>query len=105
VVSAKPGVRLLAPAAGARLGAPPALSWTAVPKASYYNVQLFKGRAKVLSAWPTKPSFKVAHSWKFGGRRHRLAPGSYRWYVWPGYGRQSANHYGRPVGHATFVIK
>ena len=94
----------LAPAPGTRLAAPPTLRWTAVTKASYYNVQLFKG-SKILSAWPTKASFKLARTWRFRGRRHRLAPGRYRWYVWPGYGPQSANHYGKPVGHATFVIK
>ncbi len=103
--SAKPGMRLLAPAPGSRLAAPPALSWTAIPKASYYNVQLFKGGTKILSAWPTKASFKLARSWKFGGKRHRLARGRYHWYVWPGYGPQRANKYGKPVGHATFVIK
>jgi len=104
-VSAKPGMRLLTPAAGARLGAPPTLSWTAIPKASYYNVQLFKGGSKILSAWPTTASFKLARRWTFAGRRHRLAAGRYRWYVWPGYGAQSANKYGKPVGHATFVIR
>ena len=91
--------------ARSRLAAPPALSWTAIPKASYYNVQLFKGGTKILSAWPTKASFKLARSWKFGGKRHRLARGRYHWYVWPGYGPQRANKYGKPVGHATFVIK
>ena len=103
-VKITPGIRLLAPSPNAHLTAPPTLRWTAIPKASYYNVQLFKG-SKILSAWPTKASFKLARTWRFRGRRHRLAPGRYRWYVWPGYGPQSANHYGKPVGHATFVIK
>ena len=103
-IKVKPGIRLLAPSPNARLKAPPTLRWTEIPKASYYNVQLFKG-SKILSAWPTKASFKLARSWKFGGRRHRLARGRYRWYVWPGYGRQSANKYGKPVGHAAFVIR
>jgi hypothetical protein len=103
-IKVKPGIRLLSPTPNARLTNPPTLRWTAIPRASYYNVQLFRG-PKILSAWPTTASFKLARSWKFGGRRHRLARGRYHWYVWPGYGPQSANHYGKPLGHATFVIK
>jgi hypothetical protein len=103
-VKVTPGIRLLSPSPNARLKDPPTLRWTAIPKASYYNVQLFKG-SKILSAWPTRASFRLAHSWKFGGKRHRLARGRYHWYVWPGYGPQRKAHYGRPVGHATFVIK
>ena len=104
-VTAKPGMRLLAPAAGASLSAPPALSWTAIPKASYYNVQLFKGKTKVLSAWPTKAGLHLKRTWRFGGHRHRLARGTYRWYVWPGFGSRKAAHYGHVVGTATFVIR
>jgi hypothetical protein len=99
-----PGVRLLSPQPNARLSAPPTLRWTEIPKASYYNVQLFRG-SKILSAWPTRATLKLARSWKFGGRRHKLAPGRYSWYVWPGYGPQRKAHYGRVVGHATFVIR
>ena len=104
-VTAKPGMRLLAPAAGASLSAPPALSWTAVPKASYYNVQLFKGKKKILSTWPTKAGLQLKRTWRFGGHRHRLARGTYRWYVWPGFGSRKAAHYGHVVGTATFSIR
>jgi hypothetical protein len=100
----KPGVRLLSPAAGTRLATPPTLRWTPVTKASYYNVQLFRG-SKILSAWPTHASFRLARRWRFGGRLHRLAPGRYRWFVWPGYGPQRKAHYGKVLGSATFVIR
>jgi hypothetical protein len=100
----RPGIRLLAPQADARLSGPPTLRWTAVRKASYYNVQLFRG-SKILSAWPRHASLRLARSWRFAGRRHRLAPGRYHWYVWPGYGPQSASRYGRAVGNAVFVIR
>ncbi|HEY2319250.1 MAG TPA: hypothetical protein VGH67_13185 [Solirubrobacteraceae bacterium] len=104
-LTAKPGMRLLAPAAGARLSAPPALSWTAIPKAAYYNVQLFKGRQKILSAWPAKPGLHLKRTWRFGGHRRRLGRGTYRWYVWPGFGARKAARYGRRIGSATFVIR
>jgi hypothetical protein len=103
-VTVRPGIRLLAPGPNAHLSAPPTLRWTEIPKASYYNVQLFRG-SKILSAWPTHPSMKLSRSWRFGGKRHRLARGRYHWYVWPGYGPQRDAHYGRAVGNAVFVIR
>ncbi|MFL5861907.1 MAG: hypothetical protein ACJ780_14190 [Solirubrobacteraceae bacterium] len=105
MVSAIPGARLLSPAPGAHLGAPPTLNWTAIPKASYYNVQLFKGREKLLSAWPPKPNLHLKRTWRFAGQHHRLTRGRYRWYVWPGFGSRKAAHYGHRVGTATFVIR
>jgi hypothetical protein len=99
----RPGIRLLSPRPNARLGGPPTLRWTEIPKASYYNVQLFRG-SKILSAWPTRASLKLPRTWRFAGKRHRLAPGRYRWYVWPGYGPQRAARYGKALGHATFII-
>ena len=103
-VTVTPGIRLLAPRPNAHLSAPPTLRWTEIPKASYYNVQLFRG-SKILSAWPTHPSMRLSRTWRFGGKRHRLAPGRYHWYVWPGYGPQRDAHYGRAVGNAVFVIR
>ena len=103
-VTVRPGIRLLTPRPNAHLSAPPTLRWTEIPKASYYNVQLFRG-SKILSAWPTHPSMRLSRTWRFGGKRHRLAPGRYHWYVWPGYGPQRDAHYGRAVGNAVFVIR
>ena len=104
-VTSTPGARLLAPLPGARLSSPPSLSWTAVSKAAYYNVQLFKGKTKILSAWPTKAGLQLKRTWRFGGHRHRLARGTYRWYVWPGFGPRKAARYGHVVGSATFSIR
>ncbi len=42
--------------------------------------------------------------WKFQGRRYRLKPGKYRWYVWPGLGRRKAGRYGHMIGSGTFVV-
>ncbi len=41
-----PGPRLLSPADGARVTAPPVLTWTPIRDASYYNVQLYRGAAR-----------------------------------------------------------
>jgi hypothetical protein len=94
---------LLSPAPAERVTAPPNLVWTPVRRASYYNIQLIRGR-RVLSAWPVRPSFQLRRTWLYKGRRYRLRPGVYRWYVWPGYGRVSAARYGRPLGSSSFVV-
>jgi hypothetical protein len=96
---------LLSPAPGARvsLKSPPRLIWTPVKRASYYNLQLIRGR-KVLSAWPLRPGFQLPRTWIYKGRRYRLQPGVYRWYVWPGFGRISAGRFGRLLGSSTFVV-
>jgi hypothetical protein len=100
-----PGPRLFAPPAGARLDGPPKLRWTRVRGAEYYNVQLFRGRRKILSAWPTKPHLQLDAKWRYAGHKRRLKSGKrYRWFVWPGEGSRSANDYGRLIGARTFVM-
>jgi hypothetical protein len=94
---------LLYPAAAERVTSPPNLAWTRVKGASYYNLQLVRGR-KVLSAWPLRTNFRLRRTWTYRGRRYRLRPGVYRWYVWPGFGRISAARYGRLLGSSTFVV-
>lgn len=104
-VRATPGARLLSPALNAHVTAPPMLSWTPVPGATYYNVQLFRADpSKVLSEWPKHASAQLRRKWRFDGRRYRLKPGKYRWYVWPGFGRRSAGRYGHMIGAGTFVV-
>jgi hypothetical protein len=95
---------LLAPRGGARVTKPPLLVWRRVARAGYYNVQLFRGKQKILSAWPNRARLRLQARWKFAGRVRRLTPGSYRWYVWPGYGVPSARNYGQLLGESTFVV-
>ena len=95
---------LLGPAVNARVTAPPVLRWSAVRNATYYNVQLFRNGKKILTTWPASTSFKLRQSWRYDGRRQRLAPGRYRWYVWPGFGKRSANRYGKLIGSRVFVV-
>jgi hypothetical protein len=94
---------LLSPTPGATVKRPPFLDWIPVRGATYYNLQIVRGR-KVLSAWPAQSSFRLRRTWMFNGRRYQLRPGTYRWYVWPGYGRISASRYGRLLGSSTFVV-
>ncbi len=96
---------LYLPAAGARVKAGDTLAWAPVKGASYYNVQLYRGSLKVLSVWPRDARLRLPRNWSFNGKQDRLAPGRYRWFVWPGRGPLKAAHYGRLLGGSTFVVR
>jgi hypothetical protein len=95
---------LFSPLPGAAVAAPPTLAWASVKGAAYYNVLLMRGR-KIFAAWPTRTSFRLPKTWRYKGRRYRLRPGVYRWYVFPGFGRISAARYGRLLGGSSFVFR
>jgi hypothetical protein len=87
--------------------------WRTVKGARYYNLQLFRGgervlaagtAVKVLSTWPTRTSFVLKRRWKYEGKRYKLSPGVYTWYVWPGLGPRSAAEYGPLLGASSFQV-
>lgn len=86
-----------------RAAAIPVLRWRPVRGAGYYHVQLFRRGERILAAWPKTPQLPLESSWTWDGRRHRLAPGSYRWYVWSGFGPRSTARYFR-LGTAAFTV-
>ena len=114
-VAARPQAPLIAPIDGASVTAPPVLRWQAAPRATYYNVQLWLQRAsgqqqavrpvKVLSAWPAAPRLKLTARWTYEGNVYRLVPGTYRWYVFPGFGKLSQARYGALLGQSAFTVK
>ena len=104
-VTAVPQAPLSAPVNGAIVALPPTLAWRKDPRASYYNVQLFRGATKVLTSWPTHPWLKLQRAWQYQNRPITLVPGRYRWCVWPGYGAVTARRYGKLIGISTFVVK
>ena len=95
---------LLRPLDGARTSSPPVFSWTRVRGSSYYNLQLFRNGKKILSAWPRSNRFALKRAWRSEGKDYRLTPGSYRWFVWPGYGIPREGKYGRALGGRGFVV-
>lgn len=94
---------LFSPAPGTRVRGAPRLTWAPVRGATYYNVQLVRG-GRIFSAWPTGTSMTLPRSWVYHGQRYRLHAGVYRWYVWPGFGRLAASHYGRLLGRSSFLF-
>ena len=106
-VGGRRGRRLLAPARAAvvRFGHPPLLEWTPVRGARYYNVQLLRKGRKILSAWPRLPRYQLKQRWTYRGELRHLAPGKYRWLVWPGFGPRSRADYGRRIGASMFQVR
>jgi large repetitive protein len=101
----RPSLNLLrSPKDGAKLKTPPRLVWTRNAEANYYNVQLFRGQAKILSTWPVSASVRLKRTWKYQGRRYTLAKGVYRWYVWPGFGARAKVDYGELLGSNSFQM-
>jgi hypothetical protein len=103
-VAAMPTAPLFSPAAGATVTAPPRLAWVAAEKATHYNVQVWR-KGRIFSAWPKGTSIRLKAAWTYNGRRYRLTPGRYRWYVWPGYGRPTSKKFGPLLGSSSFVLK
>jgi hypothetical protein len=101
------GRHLIAPPPGAVVWTdhPPLLRWTRVPRATYYNLQLFRGRRKILSAWPSSARYQLKTRWRYHGRKRRLVPGRYHWIVWPGFGPRSKTNYGKRIGHSAFQVR
>jgi hypothetical protein len=103
--TARPVSRLLAPARGAAVHGPPVLRWTPTRRARYYNVQLFRGTRKILSAWPAAPELRLERRWHYAGRARRLGRGTYRWFVFPGFGERSQRRYGELLGTRSFRMR
>ena len=96
---------LQAPRNGGVVRTRPTLRWAAVPGATYYNVQLYRGSQKLLSTWPRKAWLALAGRWVYQGRAFQLGKGAYRWYVWPGFRARSRGEYGHLLGTATFTVR
>jgi hypothetical protein len=85
--------------------AAPLLRWTAVAKARYYNVQLYRGGKKVMSSWPVRARLQLKSRWRYRSYPFRLRKGTYRWYVWPAFGSATTPRFGQLLGTATFVVR
>jgi hypothetical protein len=99
---------LVAPKDGAQLKSPIRFRWAPVPKAAYYNLQLYritgKKEVKILSTWPAKAKFTLGKKWVYNKRTQTLFADNYRWYIFPGFGKRSEVRYGAALGSSTFTI-
>ena len=95
---------LSAPNPGAVVSTRPTLRWARVARASFYNVQLYRGAHKVLTAWPARARFHIKSRWMYHGTMRRLRPGIYTWYVWPAFGAKTHVRYGKLLGASAFTV-
>ena len=103
-VVVSPSILLRSPRDGSVVRGPLGLRWAAVLKATFYNVQLYRGGSKILSAWPRAARLRVKRHWSYSGHHFRLKKGQYQWFVWPGFGPRAKGRYGRLLGQATFTV-
>jgi hypothetical protein len=117
-LSIVPGAKLYSPARGSNVTSPPLLAWRPFAGATYYNLQLYVGVGnafrrvasvdvsgrKILSAWPLKTHYRLKKAWKWNKKKRALSRGHYRWYVYPGLGKRSANKYGPLIGSSDFYV-
>jgi hypothetical protein len=73
------------------------LRWRPVPRATDYNVQVFRGRRRVLNAWSSDTRLPVPRGVLKQGR-------TYVWVVWPANGPRRAARFALPVGRSTFAV-
>jgi len=117
IVATPAAAMLVKPKDGAVAKTPPVLDWRDVTGASYYNVQVYRvpstvkatsalrSGSKVLSMWPKTSSLRLSTKWVFGKKRYQFSPGTYRWYVWAGFGPRADVKYGPLLGQSTFVVR
>jgi hypothetical protein len=100
-----PSMLLRSPRDGSVVKGPPLLLWSAVARVTFYNVQLYRGGRKILSAWPVQARLRMHSKWAYKGRTYRLRKGGYRWWVWPAFGPRSKATFGPLLGTGTFVVR
>jgi hypothetical protein len=105
VVAALPRPPVFAPVEGKVLRGPVRAEWEHLPKARFYNAQLYRGSEKVLSAWVRAPRLLLPRRWTYDGVARTLADGPYRLFVWPAFGTRATPRYGKLLGDTSFVIR
>jgi hypothetical protein len=104
-LAVEPSKGILLPVGGAVVKNAPLVRWVPVAKARFYNVQLWQGKKKLLTTWPSRTKLRLGETWTFGGRTQRLRNGRYQLYVWPAFGTLAKPQYGKLVGRVDFVVK
>jgi hypothetical protein len=95
---------IVSPAYNAVVHSPPLLDWRSAPRATYYNMQVWRNGRKILSVWPLRSQYRLRSAWTFRGWRYTLSAGRVVVYVWPGFGSKAAVRYGPLYGRTVFTV-
>jgi hypothetical protein len=79
--------------------------WPPVPHARFYDIQFFRNGRRILRAAPKAPRFRLRLKWSFRGRSLELKPGTYVWVVRPVTGSGRDLRVGKPITHASWVLR
>jgi hypothetical protein len=82
----------------------PSLRWKRKPGATYYNVVLWRDGVRLLDLWPAHASTTIPREWSYRGVDYRLRPGTYLWFVFPGFGAKAEHRYGKPIASGELRI-
>jgi hypothetical protein len=78
--------------------------WVPVRGADAYEVQFFRGSRRVVLTRTTTPKLLLPGRSRGPGGRPALAPGVYRWYVWPLFRTSSTTRRGEAIVQAKLVV-
>lgn len=78
--------------------------WVPVRGADAYEVQFFRGSRRVVLTRTTTPKLLLRGRSRGPGGRPALAPGVYRWYVWPLFRTSSTTRRGEAIVQAKLVV-
>jgi hypothetical protein len=104
-VGSRPLAGIMSPANGSVVSRAPLVAWAPAKSARFYNVQLWRGREKLLTTWVRAPKLALKQRWSTQGKRHALVDGPYRVYVWPAFGTTKNPRYGKLLGQVAFVVR
>ena len=104
-VGLRPVAGIFAPIEGAVVRRPPVVSWSPVKNARFYNLQLWRGKSKLLTTWVRTPKLALKQRWTFQGKPRKLDNGRYKAYVWAALGTRAKPRYGKLLGQVGFVVK
>ncbi len=104
-IGLRPSTGIFSPVDGAVVRKPPLVAWAPVAEARFYNLQLWRRKAKLLTTWVQVSKLQLAPQWKLNGVRHALVDGRYRLYVWPAFGTKRDPRYGKLLGQVSFIVK
>ena len=76
------------------------LRWRDAPRATAYQVQLFRAEGEVLVRTVEENRFPIPRTWRHNGTTYRLEPGRYRWYVWAAVGGRWTT---APIARSAFT--
>ena len=79
------------------------LEWPEAEGATVYDVVVWRGGRRMLDLWPQTNRLDVRTAAAKAGKR--LAPGTYQWFAFAGFGSRDDLRFGEPLANGTFTVE